>query len=264
MRTRLPTLHLCFLLLLVVLELTQGEWTPQSRFWKHIQASQSGLTTGRYLDEEEDEWEEEDQWDNIRTCLDDKLPEETARQLNSSSLNATVVNMLNHTDGTTYMVEIQSALSPHEAVAVKTLAACTREFNPGFFDHRHFASGGNDVTFLNIVLQLFLPQVAATVQRTAELAFDHAKWQHTTVNNYPPPGTLGLRTTEYLSYRDFKSLGEHDDSESIYTVLFALTDPNDYQGGELYFTDSSREKHYFNAVFSSCLSERIIPWCDGY
>jgi hypothetical protein len=150
--------------------------------------------------------------------------------------------MLNDTDGTTFMVEIQSAISPHEAVAVKALAACTREFVPKFLEHREFGSGGNDVTFLNVVLQLFLPQVAATMQRTAELAFQEAKW-HT--RDYPPPGTLGLRTTEYLSYRDFKHLGEHDDGGSIYTVLFALSDSNDYEGGE-YFIKDSNDDYYYN------------------
>jgi hypothetical protein len=266
MRIRHPTLHLCLFLLLVVLELTQGEWTPRSRFWKHIQASQSGLTTWWYVDDEENQWEEGDQYDNIRTCLDDNLPEETARQLTSSSSIATVVNMLNDTDGTTFMVEIQSALSPHEAVAVKALAACTREFIPNFFEHREFQTGGNDVTFLNIVLQLFLPQVAATVQKTAELAFDHAKW-HT---NYSPPGTLGLRTTEYLSYRDFKHLGEHGDSGSIYTVLFALSHPDSYQGGEFYIKDSSEHYHYHKpmqysaVVFLSEISHGVTDIESGH
>jgi hypothetical protein len=231
MRIRRPTVHLCLLrLLLVPAELIQGEWTPQSRFWKHFQETQSGLRTWWWVGdngEEENKWEEEDQYDNIKSCLNDNLPEETARELSSSSSSssATVVHMLNDTtDGTAFMVQIQSAISPQEAVAVKVLASCTREILPNNFEHREFQTGGNDVTFLNTVLQIFLPQVAATVQRTAELAFQEAKW-HTL--DYPSPGTLGLRTTEYLSYRNFKHLGEHADNGSTFTVLFALSDPDD-------------------------------------
>lgn len=78
--------------------------------------------------------------------------------------------MLNDTDGTTLLVEFQSALSPDQAVAIKTLANCAREFDPRYFEHRTFEIGGNDVTFLNILWQLFLPQVAATLQKMAELA----------------------------------------------------------------------------------------------
>jgi hypothetical protein len=87
--------------------------------------------------------------------------------------------------------------------------------------------GGNEVTFLNIILQLFLPHVADTLQRTAELAFREAQWQ---AAGYPSPGTLGLRTTEYLSYSGFKCLGEHADSGSIYTILFAIAHPKEVSG----------------------------------
>jgi hypothetical protein len=236
MRIRRPAVHLCLLLLLLAeLKPILGEWTPQSRFWKHIQEAQSGLTTWWWVGdngEEEDKWEEGDQYDNIKSCLNDNLPEETARELSSTASSSTsssaqaakVVHMLNDTNGTAFMLEIQSAISPHEAAAVKALAACTRELVPNHFEHREFQTGGNDVTFLNTVLQIFLPQVAATVQRTAELAYQEANW-HTV--DHPPPGTLGLRTTEYLSYRNFKHLAEHEDGGSTYTVLFALSDPDD-------------------------------------
>jgi hypothetical protein len=33
------------------------------------------------------------------------------------------------------------------------------------------------VSFMNIILQICLPQVATTLQRTAELAFQDAQWQ---------------------------------------------------------------------------------------
>lgn len=48
-----------------------------------------------------------------------------------------------------------------------------------------------------------------------------------------------------MSYRGFKNLGEHDDGGSIYTVLFALSHPKDYQGGDYYIADSSQNHYYF-------------------
>jgi hypothetical protein len=217
MKIRHGSFHLCLLLLL--LELSHGEWTPRSRFWKDIQESESGLHIWK-----NDKFE--DQYDNIKTCLDERLPEETTLESATSSSDPKVVDMLNDTDGTTtLLVEIQSAISPEQAAAVRALAECARTYVPHFYEHRVFESdGGNDVTFMNIILQLFLPQIAATLQQTAELAYEEAQWQ---AAGYPPPGTLGLRTTEYLSYRDFKFLGEHPDGGSIYTILFALGHPKD-------------------------------------
>jgi hypothetical protein len=226
MKFRHGSFNLCLFLLL--LELTHGKWTPRSRFWKHIQDSEQGLLVWK-------DGKEEDQYDNIKTCLEESLPEETTLESASSSFPK-VVDMLNDTDGTTLLVEIQSAISPEQAAAVKALAGCARKYVPHFYEHRVFDSdGGNDVTFMNIVLQLFLPQMAATLQQTAELAFREAQWQ---AADYPPPGTLGLRTTEYLSYRDFKFLGEHPDGGSIYTILFALGHPKDVSA----FLDRSRPR----------------------
>jgi hypothetical protein len=242
MRIRHGSLHLCLFLLL--LELTHGEWTPRSRFWKHIQDSEKGLLI----------WKNdkvEDQYDNIKTCLEDSLPDETT--LESVSSSPKVVDMLNDTDGTTLLVEIQSAISPEQAAAVKALAKCAREYVPHYLEHRDFESaGGNDVTFMNIILQLFLPQVAATLQQTAELAFREAQWQ---AADYPPPGTLGLRTTEYLSYRDFKHLGEHGDGGSIYTILFALAHPKDVSASLIVLVKGVIERLSLSCV--SCYSIKV-------
>lgn len=248
----------------MLLGLTHAEWTPRSRFWKHIQESEQGLLIRK-------EGKQEDQYENIRTCLEKSLPEQST--LAAARPAPEVVDMLNDTDGTTLLVEIEKAISPEQVAAVVALAACAREFLPDFFDHRDFeyavGGGGNEVTFLNIILQLFLPHVADMLQRTAELAFGEAQWQ---AAGYPSPGTLGLRTTEYLSYSGFKCLGEHADSGSIYTILFAMAHPKEvsgflivhiegdtgrewlslyfvscpqYQGGEFFINDSNGHKYYF-------------------
>lgn len=119
-----------------------------------------------------------DRFDGIRTCLYETLPDETAQEL-ASSRTASVTDMLNDTDGKTLLVEVLNALTPHQAVAVQTLAACTRKRSRGHYEHRSFDSdGGNDVTFLNTLLQIFLPRVAATLQKTAELAYETAQWDY--------------------------------------------------------------------------------------
>jgi hypothetical protein len=48
----------------------------------------------------------------------------------------------------------------------------------------------------------------------------------------PRHPTMGIRTTEHLSYDKWGGLGYHEDSDSDYTVLIALSNPDDYIGGE--------------------------------
>jgi hypothetical protein len=58
-----------------------------------------------------------------------------------------------------------------------------------------------------------------------------------------PPGKCGLRTSEYLNYGQFRGLGGHEDHGSIFTVLFALSDPKGYQGGEYYIIPRNEPKN---------------------
>lgn len=266
MRTRRFSFSLWFLFLWV--DYATGSCTPRSRYWKHIQESQSGIVSDLY---NEDNDSRTDYFKHIRTCLDDSLSEESILRLsqnNTATPTAHVVGDLKDSSNTStvLLVEIGSALAPHERDAIKALAACARQnLSNIVFEHRDFeeSEGGNDCTFLNTLLQIFLPRVAATVQHVAELAYRHARWDrvpvrydtsdesmklHTTKHQnqyYPPPGTCGLRTSEYLSYRDFKNLGEHCDSGSYFTVLFSLSDPRSYCGGEYYIVDDEEVKYFF-------------------
>jgi hypothetical protein len=74
-------------------ELIHEEWTPRLRFWKHIQYSEKGLLVWK-----NDELK--DQYENIKTCLEESLPKETTTLKSMASLK--VVDMLNDTDGTMY------------------------------------------------------------------------------------------------------------------------------------------------------------------
>lgn len=79
---------------------------------------------------------------------------------------------------------------------------------------------------------------------------------------YPPPAQCGLRTTEYLSYRRYKNLSEHDDAGSLYTVLFALSDPKDYEGGEYYIRENlgSDKVHYIKPQQCSAIVFLSESW----
>jgi 2OG-Fe(II) oxygenase superfamily len=129
-------------------------------------------------------------------------------------------------------VEVKNAIAAHQARAVTTLADCTSAAFSWSRERRTFAQGGNEVTFLNIVLQIFLPDVVETIYATAQLAHAAAVGWHSQPDVFPAPMHCGLRTTEYLNYSGYKNLGEHDDAGSLYTVIFSLSDPDSYEGGQ--------------------------------
>jgi len=160
---------------------------------------------------------------------------------------------------------VENALTENEAEAVLALATCARLHIPLLFEARDFQSddsgvdeeGGNDVTFLAGFMQLLAPGVASSIQKAAGLVWKEAEWEDDETNDFVPvdvwdddeettTGTseysskirpdpvvdCGIRTTEHLSYDKWKGLGYHVDAESDYTVLVALSDPDDYEGGE--------------------------------
>jgi len=105
--------------------------------------------------------------------------------------------------------------------------------------------GGNDVTFLAGFLQLYAPGVSSQIYTLAHMVWSSANWSNITHDgfgnavHYPNPYHTGLRTSEHLSYARWGSLGEHVDSESVYTVLIAMADPTEYEGGEFYIKPKS-------------------------
>jgi hypothetical protein len=154
------------------------------------------------------------------------------------------------------LVEIESAISQFQTTLVKLLSECIQIHLDEFQEHRSFdirSGGGNDATFLTpLLLPMLLPEIAGLIQEIGELAYDHGNWNTTSQSDnsdnnsenhhhlqMPPIGSCGLRTSEFLDYGQFKSLGTHIDADSLYTVIFALSDPADYQGGEYYIEDST-------------------------
>mmetsp|Transcript_29615 Transcript_29615/g.46508 ORF Transcript_29615/g.46508 Transcript_29615/m.46508 type:complete len:358 (-) Transcript_29615:1250-2323(-) len=192
--------------------------SPRNKYWDHILKEQSGLKDGH-----------EEHFDDIQSCIMAASPE-----INDLVV-PTIVDTLRDSQNRTILVEIQNAITSSQVESVKELAACTRFFFPeSRFEHRGFegSGGGNDCTYLNILLQIFLPEVFENVVNIAELAYKEAGWGEKL--QLPPPNKCGLRTSEYLNYNEFKRLGVHTDTGSLFTALFALSDPKLYQGGEFY------------------------------
>ena len=154
------------------------------------------------------------------------------------------------------LVHIKHALTETEVKHLEVLQRCVQNLDPQRHEYRpfHEDGGGNTVTFLSTLLQMFLPGIASQVYSLAHLAQEEAKWpepgfekngEEDPLIAYDPRapdfGSLGLRTTEYLSYEGDGQLGLHTDSGSIYTVLVALADPEDYDGGEFEIYWDKRE-----------------------
>lgn len=94
--------------------------------------------------------------------------------------------------------------------------------------------GGNYCTFLNGLLQMYLPGVAATVTNIVQTAFEGLEWNRL---GAPPPNQLGIRTAEFLRYSTKGKLGLHQDDGSVYSISMALSDPADFDGGYFQLTN---------------------------
>ncbi|KAL7552425.1 hypothetical protein ACHAWF_015662 [Thalassiosira exigua] len=244
----------------------ESEWTPRSKFWEHIRRDRRGL-----WEFDPRRGENVDKFYDFRFCInrnliaveeffrvleEDEEGSDGSDEVQASELafvnadpSPSVIDSVEDVDGKILLVEIQSAITPYQAETVKALSDCAREFFSRRFEHREFHGGvngeeigGNEVTFINILLQIFLPRVAAAIQRTAQIAAQEASW--TPEYGFPDPSTLGLRTSEHLSYKGFKNLGSHSDTGSIYTVLFALSDSKHYEGGEFYIRGSNGRPYF--------------------
>jgi hypothetical protein len=113
------------------------------------------------------------------------------------------------------------------------------------FKHRGFGEGqgGNDCTYLAPFLQVFCPTIATSVKDIATLAWKAASWDVLDADNeeHPDPRSLGIRTSEYLSYKGWPSLEAHKDIGSIYTIMISIKDPTEYEGGEFFVHTSMIE-----------------------
>ena len=192
---------------------------------------------------------------------------------------------------------IDKAVTDCQAWHVQALHSCIQDLLPHelpFYQERPFGNeevdeeyglykdmGGNHVTFLAGLVQRYLPGIVHALYHAIDLAHAHAAWNagttfdervRTRPNMYrgewamPHPSTLGLRTAELLDYHTTGRLGLHVDSESLYTVSIALSDPDEYEGGAFTLKSSSvqfKVPQYSAVVFYSEASHGITPITAG-
>ena len=245
-------------------------WTPQSRFWKHINESQSGLYTNRSVPDSDVELDV-DVYDEMRQCIEEEevLLLQTFPPVKSKgeTFDPQVAGELQDEQNVTLMVVYENALTHAESITIRAVAKCTERFFPSYFQLRTFPgkTSGNDCTYTTPVLQLFAPNIAQRVQHMAQLAYYSAEWHRLRVKDsgnhtsgdyapsvadleqkpfYPPPEKCGLRTSEFIRYSHFDRLPMHRDVGSYYTILFVISDPDSYDGGKFLMRDSLDEKVY--------------------
>ena len=138
---------------------------------------------------------------------------------------------------------IENALTEQEAFGIEALSQCVRDVLPNrlpFYEVREFGKesdeaygmykemGGNYVTYLQGLLQQYLPGAAAAIYHAVQTAYYDADWAEL---GFPPPEELGVRTAEYLAYKRSGKLGHHKDSGSVFSISIALSETDEYSGG---------------------------------
>uniref|UniRef100_A0A7S4IN01 Fe2OG dioxygenase domain-containing protein n=2 Tax=Odontella aurita TaxID=265563 RepID=A0A7S4IN01_9STRA len=215
----------------------------------------------------------------------------------SSSTSPTVTTIHRNKAGNAIAVEVASAISSEEVATMRALSGgikkCIEQGKEDsssmdldeiksfevHFEHRSFGEGkgGNDCTYLAPFLQAIAPGVAETVKGIATLAWRAASWNIDLENgenipndNHFNPMSMGIRTSEHLSYNGWRSLEAHKDVGSIYTIMISIKDPEDYEGGEFFLHNSMFEStnvklDKFSAiVFKSNNIHGVRPITSGH
>jgi hypothetical protein len=173
---------------------------------------------------------------------------------------------------------VKNAMTPAMVKGVRALSACVKTNIPKFHEVRPMYQeynlpnddqnlGGNSPTHLLPFLGIYLPQIVDDIFRTIRFAYDAAGWKALTVrdeilgqfelnrpHSFPEPENLGFRASEHLSYADFPLLeAHHDGLDTAYTVNFAFSGPDDYQGGYFYIIDDAGQKTFLKPDQYSCV-----------
>ena len=227
----------------------RADWKgPRDRFWRHHVEEQSLLFQGV------------EYYETIQTCLNTHLTPEERRDIETTKadqrgIGFQVKDEYRH-DKVVLMV-VERAIAPLHVKAVQSLAACVRTIFPQLYEARSFyvelglekdeGMGGNNPTHLAPLVSIFFPSVVDEIQETIQLAYDTAGWSYYHRANQtqhrlkprdliPSPSEIGFRASEHLTYTDFKEgLASHTDgADTFFTVNFAFSGPQDYDGGFFY------------------------------
>jgi len=262
-------LFLTFLIFGTVWGAYREEFGERDRFWKH-QLQENSLI-----------FEGVEHYQNIDRCLAENKQENAESKEKDFAQRKIVNRIVDSLTGGVILVEIENAIKPEHAAAVKTLAFCIRKYIPSLttsrslFDEVKYdrdesdedsggdTMGGNVPTFMAPVISIFLPEVVQEMQEILEMAYVAAGWVANTIKDdilntipseaIPAPKDVGIRTSEHLTYKNFPSLGSHDDGATSFTVNFALAGPEEYKGGEFFIIDEESNKYHMKPNKYSCL-----------
>jgi len=241
-------------------------WNPVSKHWRNDPF---------FLDSEVADKNFRQQLEAYANDIMSLDPERFAKATSSSSSDtdaaaggASKVLVHRSSDGERVLaVQVSNCLTESDALRVQILASMIRDHFDFWFEKRTFTNGGgNQCTYLAPLLQHFVPGAAAGIAKAARLAWEAAGWEgDDTVDEekrcshemsqedqgdlskgwintgFPEPSSLGMRTSEHLSYDGWPSLEAHRDGGSVYTVNFALTEPGLFGGGSFYLQEEDEE-----------------------
>ena len=228
--------------------LTKEQIGSLDRFWKHNLEEESLVHNGV------------NHYHSIKNCIQDKLTEKEYADIKTVNNRAIrrVGRTINdpHNYNIPMLVAVENAMHPTHVKGVQALASCVRKFLPHLYESRAMykefnldeddGSGGNCPTHLAPLVGLFLPEVVKEMMATVQVAYDGTPgWQdgvaHDQANIYLPrekkmypPDEIGIRASEHLTYSDFPRLKEHHDGDTVFTMNFAFSAPEDYEGGEFF------------------------------
>ena len=146
-------------------------WTPRSKYWYDSDAmdgvSPSTLALQMGIDLNHVGESKDTAAAVIITSSNNNKP--TIKKLYKNEMDVVVA------------VEIETAITEHEALQIQSLAQSIRNhdlFSSTLFEHRSFGpeKGGNDCTYLAPLLQTLLPDTMKTILSITQLAFEHANW----------------------------------------------------------------------------------------
>ncbi|KAG7374770.1 hypothetical protein IV203_013865 [Nitzschia inconspicua] len=235
-------------------ELTDEEIGDRNRFWKHAVTEQSLIHDGV------------NHYHNIQGCIQNSMTEQELNDIaTATSANRRARLMLeDEANGNVHLVVVENAIHPVHAKAVQSLASCVRTFLPHLYESRAMYKemdldedpglGGNCPTHLAPLVGVFLPEVIAEMDKTLNVAYEAAGWEQIVESDaaeedWPrsgklyPPSQVGIRASEHLTYSDFPTLSDHTDGDATcYTMNFAFSGPEDYEGGEFFIASNDLKK----------------------
>ena len=180
---------------------------------------------------------------SVRKCVESKI-----KNIQTETKDRKEALSFEHIPTRPY-IAFSNAFDDEDITHLLILSACVKEFSDEensierkfgnkTGEETAYDAGGNNVTFIGGYISAILPELDSRIRDVAS--------ESTEVANYRPhPQHLGIRCAEILEYGPGGELKLHVDSDSIFTLIFMLSDSSDYDGGSFFIEDRSDDTlHY--------------------